>query len=71
MPTGALVGFDAVRAAAEGTIFKASIVTRKPPEGLAGAPYLVEKGISVDGLTEPLQVFAGTARAGARAFPPT
>jgi aspartate dehydrogenase len=69
VPTGALVGFDAVRAAAEGTIHSASIVTRKPPDGLAGAPYLVEKGISVEGLTAPLQVFAGTARAGARAFP--
>jgi len=69
VPTGALVGLDAVRAAAEGTIHRAAIVTRKPPAGLAGAPYLVEHGISVEGLTEPLRVFAGTAREGARAFP--
>jgi aspartate dehydrogenase len=69
VPTGALVGLDAVRAAAEGTIHHAAIVTRKPPAGLAGAPYLVEHGISLEGLTEPLRVFAGTARDGARAFP--
>lgn len=69
VPTGALVGLDAVRAAAEGTIYRASIVTRKPPEGLAGAPHLVQNAISIEGLTEPLRVFAGTARAGARAFP--
>ncbi len=69
VPTGALVGFDAVRAAAEGTIHRVAMVTRKPPAGLAGAPHLVEHNISVDGLTEPLCVFSGTAREGARAFP--
>ena len=69
VPTGALAGLDAVRAAAEGTISRCAIVTRKPPAGLAGAPYLVEHGISVDHLTEPLRVFSGTAREGARAFP--
>lgn len=69
VPTGALLGLDAVRAAAEGTIRSATIVSRKPPNGLAGAPYLVEHGISLDNLTEPLKVFDGTARGGARAFP--
>jgi len=38
---GALIGFDAVSAAAEGTISSVQMVTRKPPNGLAGAPYLV------------------------------
>ena len=44
VPTGALIGFDAVSAAAEGTISSVQMVTRKPPTGLAGAPYLIEKG---------------------------
>jgi aspartate dehydrogenase len=69
VPTGALIGFDAVRAAAEGTIHSVNMVTRKPPAGLAGAPYLVERGISVTGLKEPLKVFDGSAREGARGFP--
>jgi aspartate dehydrogenase len=69
VPTGALIGFDAVRAAAEGTIHAVNMVTRKPPAGLDGAPYLVERGISVKGLKEPLKVFDGTAREGARGFP--
>ncbi|MCB1992627.1 MAG: aspartate dehydrogenase [Geminicoccaceae bacterium] len=68
-PTGALLGLDAVRAAAEGRIESVAMVTRKPPGGLAGAPHLVENGISVEGLTEPLMVFEGTAREGARGFP--
>lgn len=68
-PTGALLGLDAVRAAAEGRIHSVRMVTRKPPAGLAGAPYLVERGIRLDGLAEPLRVFEGTAREGARGFP--
>lgn len=69
VPTGALLGLDAVRAAAEGTIHSVTMVTRKPPEGLAGAAYLVERNISVDNLKEPLKVFDGSAREGARGFP--
>lgn len=69
IPTGALLGLDAVRAAAEGDIRSVTLVTRKPPQGLAGAPYLVERGISLAGLDRPLKVFAGSAREGARGFP--
>jgi aspartate dehydrogenase len=67
--TGALLGLDAVRAAAEGGISQVTMVTRKPPGGLAGAPYLAEQDISLDGLTAPLKVFEGSARDGARGFP--
>src|SRR5690606_36013773 len=49
-PTGALLGLDAVRAVAEGEIRSVRMVTRKPPQGLAGAPHLVDNGISVEGL---------------------
>lgn len=69
VPTGALIGLDAVRAAAEGKIHSVKMVTRKPPAGLEGAPYLQARSISVTGLKEPLKVFEGTAREGARGFP--
>jgi aspartate dehydrogenase len=69
VPTGALLGLDAVRAAAEGDIASVKMVTRKPPAALAGAPYLKDHGISLEGLARPLQVFAGSARDGARGFP--
>jgi aspartate dehydrogenase len=69
VPTGALIGLDAVRAAAEGTIHSVTMVTRKPPTGLEGAPYLRERDISLAGLTQPLKVFDGSAREGARGFP--
>ena len=69
VPTGALIGFDAVRGAAEGTIHSVDMVTRKPPAGLEGAPHLVANSISVKGLTAPLKVFDGSARDGAKGFP--
>ncbi len=67
--TGALLGLDAVRAAAEGEIHEVRMVTRKPPGSLAGAPYLIEHGIDLEGLSEPRKIFEGTARDGARGFP--
>jgi aspartate dehydrogenase len=69
VPTGALIGLDAVTAAAVGTIHSVRMVTRKPPRGLAGAPYIVEHNIDLEGITEPLKVFEGTARDAARGFP--
>src|SRR5689334_5958292 len=69
VPTGALLGLDAVIAAAEGGISRVQMITRKPPEGLAGAPYLVANKINVTGLTESKRVFSGTAREAARGFP--
>jgi aspartate dehydrogenase len=69
VPTGALLGLDAVQAAAQGEISRIHMITRKPPNGLEGAPYLVEHGIRVAGLGDALRVFAGTAREAARGFP--
>jgi aspartate dehydrogenase len=69
VPTGALLGLDAVRAAAEGRIDQVTLETRKPPGGLDGAPYLVQHGIQVGGLTAPLCVFRGNAMDAAAGFP--
>lgn len=69
VPTGALIGLDAVTAAAVGNIHSVRMVTRKPIRGLAGAPYLLEHNIEIEQITEPLRIFAGTAREAARGFP--
>jgi aspartate dehydrogenase len=69
VPTGALLGLDAVRAAAEGRIASVRIVTRKPPAGLAGAPLIVARGLDLAGLKAPLKVFEGSARAAIAGFP--
>ena len=69
VPTGALIGLDAVTAAAVGTIHSVRMITRKPPGGLAGAPYIVDNNIDIDGITEPRRIFDGTAREAAKGFP--
>lgn len=69
LATGALLGLDAVRAAAEGTIHSASMVTRKPPKSLVGAPYLEQNNIDVYAFDEATRVFKGTAAEGAIGFP--
>jgi aspartate dehydrogenase len=69
VPTGALIGLDAMQAAMEGVITSVRMVTRKPPRGLIGAPYLVEHAIDLAGLRAPLKLFSGSARDGVRGFP--
>jgi len=69
VPTGALIGLDAVAAAAEGRIESVRMITRKPVRGLLGAPYLIENNIHIEDIREPMRVFQGTAREAARGFP--
>jgi aspartate dehydrogenase len=69
VPTGALIGLDAVTAAAVGKIHSIRMVTRKPVRGLAGAPYVIENNIDIEQITEPLKIFDGTAREAAKGFP--
>lgn len=69
VPTGALLGLDAVRAVAEGKVESVRIVTRKPPKGLAGAPHLIEHGISMENVQIATRVFSGNAREAIRGFP--
>ncbi len=69
VPTGALLGLDAVAAAAEGVIHSVRMTTIKPVKGLLGAPYLEEHGIDISRITKPTRVFEGSAREAARGFP--
>lgn len=69
IPSGALCGLDGIRAAMEAGLHAVTLTTRKPPAGLAGAPYLKERGIDVDHLEEALVVFEGRARDAVKAFP--
>ena len=69
VPSGALLGLDAVQAAALGEVEEVRMVTRKPPAGLDGVPWLLAQGIDVHAFTEPTRVFDGSAREGARCFP--
>jgi len=69
LASGALLGLDAIRAAAEGEIFSVTMITCKPPMSLRGAPHLVDNQIDISDLDEPLLVFKGSAYEGALGFP--
>ncbi len=69
VPTGALLGLDAVRAAREGTLNSVKMVTRKPPAGLASAPFVKEQGIDLSALAGPLKLYEGSVRDAAQKFP--
>jgi aspartate dehydrogenase len=69
VPTGALLGLDAVTAAAEGIIRSVRMKTIKPMKGLVGAPYLIAHGIDIMSIVAPVKVFEGSAREAAKGFP--
>jgi len=69
VPSGALCGLDGIRAAMEAGLHSVTLTTRKPPKGLFGAPYLVERGIDLENLAEPMVIFEGTALEAVKAFP--
>ena len=69
VPSGAILGLDAVTAAAEGKIESVRMVTRKPVRGLLGAPYLEENNIRIEDIKEPIRIFSGSPRDAAVGFP--
>lgn len=69
LPSGAILGLDGVKAASEGKIKKAILITRKPPKSLAGAPYILEKKIDLEKIKKPTLIFEGSAKKAAVKFP--
>ncbi|MHA1593217.1 MAG: aspartate dehydrogenase [Candidatus Baldrarchaeia archaeon] len=69
IPSGAIVGIDGIKAASVVGIEELVLVTRKPPRALSDAPYLVEKGINLENIKEPVVVYEGPAREAAIKFP--
>ncbi len=69
VPSGAIAGLDGIKSACAGAVTRVTMTTRKPPRGLEGAPYLAERGITLAGLQQELEVFDGTARDACRGFP--
>jgi len=69
VPSGAVAGLDAMKAAAVSGIKSVTLTTRKPPAGLSGAAYIEKKGIRLEGLKREKVIFDGSAREAVRAFP--
>jgi aspartate dehydrogenase len=70
LPSGGIGGLDALAAArALGDLERVTHRTTKRPEALHTAPYVVERGLLREPLTEPLVIYRGPAREAARHFP--
>jgi aspartate dehydrogenase len=69
LASGSVLGFDGLRAVAQGTVHSVRMITRKPPLSLARSPWLREHGIDVAAIRAATRVFEGSAREAARAFP--
>ncbi|MFA5146304.1 MAG: aspartate dehydrogenase [Candidatus Omnitrophota bacterium] len=69
IPSGAICGIDGLKSASVGKIDSVRLTTRKPLKGLAGAPYLKEKGIEIDSIKEETVIFEGNAKDAIRWFP--
>jgi aspartate dehydrogenase len=69
IPSGAIAGLDGMKGAREGAITSITMETRKPPRGLAGAPYITEQRIDLDAIREETLIFEGPATEAVKAFP--
>jgi aspartate dehydrogenase len=69
VPTGALVGLDAVQAAAVDTIHSVRMTTRKPIASLENSDFVKQNGIDLNALDGPTLLFSGTAREAIVGFP--
>lgn len=69
VPSGAIAGLDGVAGACFGRVDSLIMVTRKPPEGLKGAPGIELCGIDLDAVSEPTVVYEGPALEACRLFP--
>ena len=69
VPSAAIAGLDGVKGARIGAITSVTMETRKPPRGLAGAPWIEQHRIDLDAITDETLVFEGSASEACRAFP--
>lgn len=69
IPTGAIAGLDCIKAANKADLETVKLITRKPPQGLKGAPYIVKNNINLDSITEETVIFEGYAKDAVTAFP--
>jgi aspartate dehydrogenase len=69
VPSGAVAGLDGMKGAREAGISSVTMETRKPPRGLAGAPWIEQQKIDLDAIARETLVFEGPATEAVKAFP--
>lgn len=69
VPSGALGGLDALKAASIGEVYEVKLVTTKHPRALKGAPYLRRHGIRAEDIKRKRVLYEGSASEAVREFP--
>ncbi|MEM3545601.1 MAG: aspartate dehydrogenase [Candidatus Bathyarchaeia archaeon] len=69
IPSGAIAGLDAVKAAGIGGISSVTLTSRKPPRVFIDNPYVKSKGLNLTDLEEPLVLYEGPAVEACKLFP--
>ncbi|MFQ6081655.1 MAG: aspartate dehydrogenase [Candidatus Bathyarchaeia archaeon] len=69
LPSGAIAGLDGLKAATIGRIDEVTLRTRKPPRGLSDAPYIKEKKIDLNSISEMKTIYEGSAEEACKLFP--
>ncbi|MBU2541107.1 MAG: DUF108 domain-containing protein [Candidatus Omnitrophica bacterium] len=69
IPSGAIAGVDAIRAAGFGKINKIQLTTRKPARTLLDVPYLKKKRLDMAKLKGEVELFSGNASSAISNFP--
>ncbi len=69
IPSGAIAGTDALRAAHIDELESVDLITTKGPKSLAHIPYVEANNIDVDKLDKPTVIYNGTAREAVKDFP--
>ncbi len=69
LPSGAVAGIDAIKAASLGNISSITLTTRKPPSGFANNPHLISRGTNLAKITEETVLFQGTVDEAVKYFP--
>lgn len=69
IPSGAIAGIDAIKAACFGEIFNITLTTRKPASGFVDIPYIQKKGIDLSRITKETVIFEGDVDTAVKLFP--
>ena len=69
LPSGAIAGVDAIKAASLAHIRSVTLTTRKPPFGFGKNSYVIAKGINLDKIKSETVLFDGDVDTAVKFFP--
>ncbi len=69
LPSGAIAGVDAIKAASLANVDKLTLTTRKPPSGFRNNPYFAQKKIDLSRIKKETVLFDGNVDTAVKLFP--